>query len=51
MKAYAQPIATTLLALSIASLPFTWPRFANAQLSWGDTIKVEQKGSWYMECN
>ena len=31
MKDYAQPIATTLLAVAIASLPFTLP-LANAQI-------------------
>ena len=33
MKDYLQPAATVALALSIASLPFTLPRIAEAQVN------------------
>ncbi|WP_156782949.1 hypothetical protein [Synechococcus sp. CC9605] len=43
----AMPASITLLALAVFSAPLV----GNAQLEWGDRIKVEQHGTWRMRCD
>jgi len=45
MKNYLQPAATFALALAIASLGFTLPKEATAEMFSGDTIYVRHLNS------